>query len=274
MGRTDVRDLEAMAAADEPITMLTAYDAPTARILDDAGVDILLMGDSAGNLVLGHDDTLSVTIDEALTLTGAVARGAEEALVVGDMPFGSYGASTAQSVENAQRFLTEADAQAVKLETAPGGERTVALIDRLTELGVPVMGHTGLTPQRVNEVGGRVVQGRDTEHSASPETLVETALALEDAGAFAIVLELVAEPAAKRVTEAVDVPVIGIGAGRHVDGQVLTISDVLGYGEYDLTFDKEYADVPSVVAEAAADYVAEVRDGAFPTREHTFDPED
>ena len=274
MGRTDVRDLEEMADADEPITMLTAYDAPTAGILDDAGVDILLMGDSAGNLVLGHDDTISVTVEEALTLTGAVARGAEEAMVVGDMPFGSYGASTAESVENAKRFLTEADAQAVKLETAPGGERTVELIDRLTELGVPVMGHTGLTPQRVNEVGGRVVQGRDTEHSASPEALVETAEALEDAGAFAIVLELVAEPAARRVTEAVDVPTIGIGAGRHVDGQVLTISDVLGYGEYDLTFDKEYANVPGVVADAAAEYIGEVRDGEFPTRDHAFDPED
>ncbi|MFB6121228.1 MAG: 3-methyl-2-oxobutanoate hydroxymethyltransferase [Halobacteriaceae archaeon] len=271
MTRTDVRDLETMADADEPITMLTAYDAPTAGILDDAGVDILLVGDTAGELVLGHDDTTSVTLDEMLTFTGAVARGSEEAMVVGDMPFESYGASMADSVNAAKRFLTEADAQAVKLETAPGGDWTVAFIDRVTELGVPVMAHTGLTPQRVNEVGGRVVQGRNTEHSASAETLIQTAEALEDAGAFAIVLELVTELAAKRVANAVDVPVIGIGAGRHVDGQVLTISDVLGYGDYDLTFDKEYADVPSVVADAAAEYVREVRESDFPTADHAFD---
>jgi 3-methyl-2-oxobutanoate hydroxymethyltransferase len=274
MSRTDVRDLQRKAAEDDPIAMLTAYDAPTAGILDEAGVDVLLVGDSAGNLVLGHDDTTAVTLAEMLTFTGAVVRGSESAMVVGDMPFGAYGASMADSVDAAKRFLTEAGAQAVKLETAPGGEWTVELVDRLTELGVPVMGHTGLTPQRVNEVGGRVVQGRDTAHSASPAALVETAEALEAAGAFAVVLELVSEPAAERVAAAVDVPVIGIGAGRHVDGQVLTISDVLGFGEYDLTFDEEYADVPGVVAEAAAAYVSEVRTGAFPTREHVFDAEE
>ena len=273
MSRTDVRDLAEMSERDDPIAMLTAYDAPTAGLLDDAGVDVLLVGDSAGNLVLGHDDTTAVTLEEMLTLTGAVVRGSESAMVVGDMPFGAYGADRGASIENAARFLKEAGAQAVKLETAPGGERTVALVDHLTELGVPVMGHTGLTPQRVNEVGGRVVQGRDTAHSASPETLVETAEALADAGAFAVVLELVSEPVARRVTAAVEVPVIGIGAGRHVDGQVLTVSDVLGYGEYELTFDEQYADVPAVVREAAADYVADVRSGSFPTADHVFDPE-
>jgi 3-methyl-2-oxobutanoate hydroxymethyltransferase len=273
MPRTDVRDLEQLQADDDPITMLTAYDAETARLLDGAGVDLLLVGDSVANLKLGYEDTTRVTVDEMLTFTGAVVRGSEDAMVVGDMPFRSYGASMAESVESAGRFVQEAGAQAVKLETAPGGEFTVELVERLTELGIPVLGHTGLTPQRVNEVGGKVVQGRDTAHSASPEELVETAVALEAAGAFAVVLELVSEPAARRITEAVDIPTIGIGAGRHVDGQVLTVSDVLGFGEYDLTFDKEYADVPSVIRDAAGEYVADVRSRSFPARENVFDPE-
>jgi 3-methyl-2-oxobutanoate hydroxymethyltransferase len=273
MDRTDVRDLRAKASAGEPITMLTAYDAPTARIEDEAGVDAVLVGDSLGNNVLGHDTTVAVTMAEMVSHTAAVAGAVDSALVVADLPFGAYGGDFADTFENATRLLKEGGADAVKLETAPGGERTIAETEHLTELGVPVLGHTGLTPQRVNEVGGHVVQGRDTEYSASPAELLATAEALADAGAFGVVLELVSEPVAAEMTEAIDVPTIGIGAGRGVDGQVLTVNDVLGFGP-ELTFNEAYADVPTVMADAIAAYLSDVEDGAFPSAEHAFDAEE
>jgi 3-methyl-2-oxobutanoate hydroxymethyltransferase len=271
MERTDVRDLDTKVDADEPITMLTAYDAPTAEIEDEAGVDVILVGDSLGDNVLGHETTIPVTVAEMVSHTAAVTRAVDSAMVVADMPLGAYGGAFEDTLDNATRLLKEAGADAVKLETAPGGETTVEEVERLTELGVPVMAHTGLTPQRVNEVGGHVVQGRGTDYSASPEELVATGRALAEAGAFSLVLELVAEPAARRVTDAVDVPTIGIGAGRGVDGQVLTVSDVLGFGP-DLTFNEAYADVPEIVAEAVGEYLADVEREAFPTAEHAFDP--
>jgi 3-methyl-2-oxobutanoate hydroxymethyltransferase len=273
MSRLSVADVHRKYADGEPLTMLTAYDAPIARLVDEAGVDLILVGDSAGDNHLGYDDTLPVTVEEALSNTAAVDRAVEDAMVIADLPFGSYGGSIAGSVETATRFLKEAGADAVKLETAPRGEVTVDVVDRLTELGVPVMGHVGLTPQRMRQIGGGYVQGRDHAQSTTVEALVETAERLAAAGAFSVVLETVTEETGRRVTEAVDVPTIGIGAGREVDGQVLVITDVLGMGEsYSLS--KQYADLDTVIREAVSEYVADVESGAFPARDHVFDPVD
>ena len=269
MDRVTGQDLAAKKRSGEPVTMLTAYDAPTAAIEDAAGVDVILVGDSMGNVRLGHDDTLPVTLDESLSATAAVARGSDRAMVVGDMPFLSVGASTEQTVEHAGRYLKEAGAQAVKLETAVGGDVTPPIVDRMTELGIPVMGHTGLTPQRLKETGGYRVEGRDDE---AADALVETARDLEDAGVFAIVLEMVPEDVARRVTEAVDVPTIGIGAGRHVDGQVLVFEDLVGLTDGTPSFVEEYADVRSTMEAAVEDYVEDVEAGDFPRAEHAFDP--
>jgi 3-methyl-2-oxobutanoate hydroxymethyltransferase len=274
MARTSIPALYEKYENGDPLTMLTAYDAPIARLVDRGGVDMVLVGDSAGDNHLGYDDTLPVTLDEALSNTAAVDRAVEEAMVVADMPFLSYGASLETSVENAGRFLKEAGADAVKLETAPRGETTIDIVSRLTELGVPVVGHIGLTPQRMRQLGGGYVQGRGDGSSATVEALVDTATRLADAGAFAIVLEAVTEATGKEVTEAVDVPTIGIGAGRYVDGQVLVVTDLLGLSEESYGFSKAYADLGSVVEEAVTAYVDDVRDGAFPASEHVFDPVD
>lgn len=252
--------------------MLTAYDAQMGRIVDEAGVDVVLVGDSMGNMQLGYDSTLPVTMEEAVSSTAAVSRAVESAMVVADLPFLSAGASMEDSVENAGRFLKEADADAVKIETPPGGTVTVDVTDRLTELGIPVMGHIGFTPQHLHQFGGHTVQGRGDEEATAE--LVETAERVEEAGAFAIVLEMVAEDAAKAVAEAVSIPTIGIGAGRHVDGQVLVINDVIGLGSYDLTFNKQYADAESVIRGAVEEYVEDVESESFPAEEHAFDPVD
>jgi 3-methyl-2-oxobutanoate hydroxymethyltransferase len=274
MPRRSISDLHETYRNGEPLTMLTAYDATVARLVDRGGVDVVLVGDSAGDNHHGYDDTLPVTMREALSNTAAVDRAVEEALVVSDLPFLSYGASMEQSVENAGRFMKEAGADAVKLETAPGGETTVEVVDRLTELGVPVMGHVGFTPQRTRQIGGSYVQGRDTEQSAAADELVETAEALAAAGVFALVVETVTEETGRRVTEAVDVPTIGIGAGRYTDGQVLVVNDLLGLDGESYRFSKQYADLGSLAEEAVERYVTEVRDGAFPAAEHAFDPVD
>jgi 3-methyl-2-oxobutanoate hydroxymethyltransferase len=274
MSRTSIPDISEKYAEGTPLTMLTAYDAPIARQVDRAGVDMILVGDSAGDNHLGYDDTLPVTLEEALSNTGAVVRGTEQALVVADMPFLSYGTSLPESVENAGRFLKEEHADAVKVETAPYGETTIEVVDRLTELGIPVQGHIGLTPQRTGQIGGAYVQGRDTETSTTGDALVETATRLEESGAFSIVLETVSEPVARRVTEAVDVPTIGIGSGRYVDGQVLVVTDVLGLGAEPYSLSKQYADLDSAVHSAVSQYVAEVESGEFPTAENAFDPID
>ncbi|MFT4944844.1 MAG: 3-methyl-2-oxobutanoate hydroxymethyltransferase [Halovenus sp.] len=272
MERNSVRDLYETYREGEMLTMLTAYDAPIATQVDAGGVDMILVGDSAADNHLGHDDTLPLTMAEALSNTAAVDRAVDEAMVVGDMPFGSYGASMEQSVENATRFMKEAGADAVKLETAPHGQTTIDIIDRLTELGLPVMGHVGFTPQRMHQIGGPYIQGRGHTSSAHVDALVETAEALEDAGAFGIVLETVTEETGRRVTDAVDVPTIGIGAGRHVDGQVLVTNDLLGLGGEAFKLSKQYADVDSVVQEAVGEYVEEVENGEFPAEENVFDP--
>ncbi len=272
--RTSVRDIYEKYENDETLTMLTAYDAPIAAQVDAGGVDMILVGDSAADNHLGHEDTIPLTMEEALSNTAAVDRAVEDAMVVGDLPFLSYGASMEESVNNAGRFMKEAGADAVKLETAPHGDTTIEIIDRLTELGIPTMGHIGFTPQRMHQIGGAYIQGRGHTSSAAVDPLVETAQRLEDAGVFTIVLETVTEEVGKRVSEAVDVPTIGIGAGRHVDGQVLVITDMLGLGGKAFKLSKQYADIDSEIRSAVEAYVDEVESGEFPAEENVFDPVD
>ncbi|WP_232702406.1 3-methyl-2-oxobutanoate hydroxymethyltransferase [Halobacterium wangiae] len=253
---------------DEPLTMLTAYDAPTASIVDDAGVDVILVGDSVGNANLGYDTTLPVTVDEIASATGAVARATDEALVVADMPFLSFGADQSESVRNCGRMLKEEDADAVKLECGP---HTVELTERLTDLGIPVMAHLGLTPQHVNQLGGFFRQGTDQD---AAERILELARRHEDAGAFSLVLEHVPANVAADVTDALDVPTIGIGAGPDTDGQVLVITDVLGLSERSPPFSRQFGDVKSEMENAVGDYVEAVESGEFPADEHSHVEED
>jgi 3-methyl-2-oxobutanoate hydroxymethyltransferase len=256
-------DLAVWKQRQERFVMLTAYDALTARVLDEAGVPLLLVGDSVGNNVLGYDTTIPVTMEEALIFTAAVARGVGNALVVGDLPFGSYQASAAEAVRNAAR-LVKAGANAVKLE---GGRRSAKAVGRMTRAGIPVMGHLGYTPQSANVFGRRVVRGRGGEG----DELLADALALQDAGCFAIVLEAIPAELGARVTQAVEVATIGIGAGAEVDGQVLVITDLLGLSP-DPTprFVKRYADLRSLITEAASRFAKDVAEGHYPAPEHRY----
>jgi len=258
-----VHDMAAWKARGERFIMLTAYDALTARVLDEAGVPLLLVGDSLGNNVLGYDSTIPVTMEEAVIFTAAVARGASNPMIVGDLPFGSYQASAKEAMRNAAR-LVKVGANAVKLE---GGRRSAEAVRRITDAGVPVMGHLGLTPQSFNAFGGFRVQGRGEQG----EGLLADALALQEAGCFSIVLEAIPAELGKRVTEALDVPTIGIGAGPHCDGQVLVITDLLGLTP-DPTprFVKRYADLRSTVAEAAQRFAKDVAEGHYPAQEHEY----
>jgi 3-methyl-2-oxobutanoate hydroxymethyltransferase len=239
---------------------LTAYDYPTARLLDEAGVDVLLVGDSLGMVVLGYESTLPVSIEEMLHHTRAVRRGTRRALVVADMPYGSFHSDIAESVRNAMRFVKDAGAEAVKVE---GGERRLELIVRLTEAEIPVMGHVGLTPQSLNALGAFRVQGKTVN---AAEQLLRDARAVEAAGAFAVVLEAVPRELAAQITRELRIPTIGIGAGPDCDGQILVIHDLLG-----LTFGKtpkfarQYADVGRIISKAARDYCEDVRGGMFPS---------
>ncbi len=249
----------------EPIVMVTAYDAPFARIVHEAGVDIILVGDSVGNNVLGYKDTLPVTMEDMLRHVQAVRRGAPEAFIVADMPFLSYQCSEDEAVYNAGRFLKEAGANAVKIE---GGSFFAPLVERLVKCGIPVMGHLGLTPQSINVFGGYKVQGKDEK---SAEFLINEAKALEKAGVFAIVLELVVEETAQMITEAVKVPTIGIGSGRFCDGQVLVLHDLLGLNpEFLPKFAKRYANLHQIALEAVKNYAKEVRSRTFPSEENVF----
>jgi|SRR5580698_1316844 3-methyl-2-oxobutanoate hydroxymethyltransferase len=242
------------------ITCLTAYDYATSRLLDEAGVDVLLVGDSVGMVVLGYDSTLPVSIEEMLHHTRAVRRGTRRALVVADMPYGSYHSDIAESVRNAMRFVKDAGAEAVKVE---GGERRLELIVRLTEAEIPVMAHIGLTPQSLNALGGFRVQGKTVD---AAEQLLRDARAVEAAGAFAVVLEAVPRELAAQITRELRIPTIGIGAGPDCDGQILVIHDLLG-----LTFGKtpkfarRYANVGQIIAKAAREYCEDVRGGTFPS---------
>ena len=252
-------DLLRMKRGGERIAMLTAYDFTMARLLDRAGVDVLLVGDSLGMVVLGYENTVGVTVDAIVHHAAAVTRGASRALVVADMPFLSCHAGVPDAIRAAGRMLREGGAQAVKIE---GGHAVLEVTQRLVEAGVPVMGHLGLTPQSVHQIGGFRRQARNRREA---DKLLSSARALEAAGAFAVVLEAIPDEVAAEVTEALEIPTIGIGAGPHCDGQVLVSHDILGlYDEFVPGFVKQYANLGREMTEAAAEYVQEVREGAFP----------
>ena len=261
--RITVRDLQGAKERGERWAMLTSYDMLTAALFDDAGIPALLVGDSAGNNVLGYDTTVPVTVDDMVPLVRGVVRGTKRALVVADMPFGSYQASPQQAFETAVRFMREG-AQAVKLE---GGRRVLPQVELLVESGIPVMGHIGLTPQSVNTLGGYRVQGRGD----AGDLLLKDALALERAGAFALVLEVVPSDLAERITQELTIPTIGIGAGPGTDAQVLVWTDMAG-----LTpgpgpkFLKRYADLRTVLTDAVTAYSEDVREGRYPAQEHGY----
>jgi 3-methyl-2-oxobutanoate hydroxymethyltransferase len=266
--RITVPDLGRMKAAGERITMVTAYDWTFARLLEAAGVELLLVGDSLGNVVQGHDTTLPVTLDEMIYHTRLVARGASRALVIGDLPFGTYQSSPERASESAIRLVKEGGAQAVKLE---GGVTMAAAIEAITRMDVPVMGHVGLTPQSVHRMGGHKVQGRRQGHApGSRARVVEDARAVESAGAFAVVLEGIPLDLAAEITAELTIPTIGIGAGVFCDGQVLVLHDMLGLSSRAPKFAKAYAALADEVTRAAEDYVHEVKSGAFPTDAHSF----
>ncbi len=261
--RTTVRDLRAMKDRGERWPMLTAYDYSTATVFDEVGVPVLLVGDSAANVVYGYDSTVPVDIDELLPLVRGVVRGAPHALVIADLPFGSYQISPEQALTSAARFLKSGGAQAVKLE---GGARVVRQVDALVGAGIPVMAHLGLTPQSVNVLGGYRVQGRGDDG----DQLLADALALEAAGAFAVVLEVVPADLAARVSKELTIPTVGIGAGPDTDAQVMVWQDMAGLTASPARFVKRYADLRGVLGEAARRFSTEVRTGVYPTIEHSY----
>jgi 3-methyl-2-oxobutanoate hydroxymethyltransferase len=260
--RVTTSSFAAMKESGTPIAVVTAYDSPGARLADEAGVDAILVGDSLGMTVLGYDSTLPVTMDDMVRHTAAVARATSRAMVVADMPFGSYQASSDDAVTNAARLLAEGGAAAVKLE---GGVAVAPLVDRLVSAGIPVMGHIGLTPQSIHAFGGYRVQGRDTDAALA---LAGDALALEEAGVFAVVLELVPAELAALITEELDIPTIGIGAGGFCDGQVQVFHDLLGLGTVAPRHARQYVDAGAAIRDALGAYAADVRTGAFPSEEH------
>ena len=253
----------------EKISMLTAYDYSMAAMVDEAGIDMILVGDSLGMVYLGYENTLAVTMDDMIHHTKAVVRGSKQAMVVGDMPFLSYHVSVKEAVRNAGRFVQEAGAQAIKLE---GGEERLPVVRAILDAQIPVMGHIGLTPQSVNQFGGFKVQGKDLE---TAQKLIRDAKLLEEAGVFAIVLEGVPTKLAERITAEVNVPTIGIGAGHHCDGQVLVINDMLGMFKGHIPkFVKKFANLEPLIIEALKDYKKEVEEGTFPGQEHGFTIQD
>ncbi|TJY44316.1 3-methyl-2-oxobutanoate hydroxymethyltransferase [Cohnella pontilimi] len=265
-----VPKIKAMKQAGKPIAMLTAYDYPSARLAEEAGVDIILVGDSLGNVVLGYDTTVPVTLEDMIYHTRAVVRGAPGTMIVTDMPFATYRLGPEETLRNAARIMREGGAHAVKME---GGADLAEEIRRLTASGIPVIGHLGLTPQSVHQIGGYKVQGKDSNDA---ERLLSDAKALEQAGVFGIVLELVTEPVAAAVTKSVQVPTIGIGAGQNCDGQVLVYHDILRYGSgiRDKRFVKTYADVGETIRNAITSYVEDVKTKAFPEAKHGFPLDD
>jgi 3-methyl-2-oxobutanoate hydroxymethyltransferase len=263
--RRTILDLQAMKADGEKIAVLTAYDYPFARIMDQAGIDVVLVGDSAGSVVAGYDTTLPVTMEEMLYHTRAVVRGVSQALVVADMPFLSYQVDLAEARRNAGLLIKEGGAQAVKLE---GGVHVAETIRAIVNMDVPVVGHIGLTPQSIHRMGGYRVQGRE---EAQSKQLLADARAVADAGACAVVLEAIPAKLAGEISAALLIPTIGIGAGVDCDGQVLVIHDILGLCEkYSPKFVKRYADVSGTIRQGIDDYIHEVKDGSFPGPEHSF----
>ena len=264
--RVTIRDLQSAKDRGERWPMLTAYDYSTARIFDEAGIPVLLVGDSAANVIYGYDTTVPVTVDEMLPLVRGVVRGTQRALVVADLPFGSYQSSAAQALETSARFMKEGGAQAIKLE---GGQRVAPQVEAMVSAGIPVMAHVGLTPQSVNALGGYRVQGRGDE---AAHRLIQDAKALQHAGAFAVVLEVVPSELAAQVTKALHIPTIGIGAGPSTDAQVLVWQDMAGLrgARKPAKFVKEFADVGAILRDAATRYGHEVRGGTYPAAEHEY----
>jgi 3-methyl-2-oxobutanoate hydroxymethyltransferase len=263
--KVTVPDVVQMKRDGRKVTMMTAYDVAFARLVDQAGIDITLVGDSLGMVMLGYPTTVPVTMDDMVRHAAAVSRGTKRALLVGDMPFGSYQTGRDDAVRNASRFLKEAGMDAVKLE---GGHEVADITRSLVESGIAVMGHVGLTPQRVAQFGGFKVQAKSAE---AARRLIDDCVALEHAGCFSIVLEGIPAPVAAMTTERVGIPTIGIGAGVGCDGQVLVLHDTLGlFGDFKPKFAKRYADLGPVVVEALQRYDREVRDGTFPDDEHSF----
>ena len=263
--RITISQIKEMKRKGERIPMLTAYDYPTAKLVEESGVPMILVGDSLGQVVLGYPSTVQVTMEDMLHHTKAVVRGTQRALIVGDMPFMSYQPDISTALRNAGRFLQEAGAQAVKLE---GGVTAAETVSRIVEWGIPVMGHIGLTPQSVNQLGGYKVQGRTPEAAAR---LIRDAQALQEAGAFAIVLESVPTPLSRLITERLSIPTIGIGAGLYCDGQVQVLHDMIGlFTDFVPKHAKRYAEMAQVFQEALGAYVREVREEEFPTEKESF----
>ncbi|MGE3075208.1 MAG: 3-methyl-2-oxobutanoate hydroxymethyltransferase [Dehalococcoidia bacterium] len=270
MGRISIHQLKQWKAEGKRFAMITAYDYPSARLVEQAGIPIILVGDSVGSVVLGYDSTVPVTMDDIVYHTRAVVRATSKAIILADMPFMSYQANADEAVRNAGRLLQEGGATAVKLE---GGSHVAPLVRRMVESGIPVMGHLGLTPQSVNQFGGHKVQGKTPAAAAK---LVNDARALEEAGAFAVVLETIPAPLAKMVSERISIPTIGIGAGPYCDAQVQVFHDMLGI--YDdrrtLKHAKRYAVLGATIRDAVRSYIDEVEGGEFPTNEHSFEMEE
>jgi 3-methyl-2-oxobutanoate hydroxymethyltransferase len=263
--RVNINQIKEMKQKGEKITMLTAYDTPFARILDEAGVDILLVGDSVGSVVAGYPNTLPVTIDEMIYHTRAVVTGTERALVVIDMPFMSYQISIEDAKRNAGRMIKESGAEAVKLE---GGVNMKEAIKAIVDIDIPVMGHIGLTPQSIHQMGGHKVQGKVEEQK---QKIMADAVAVEEAGAFSVVMECIPTELAQEITEQLSIPTIGIGAGIHCDGQVLVIHDLLGLmGDFRPKFVKSYVNLQQAITQAVKEYMDEVRKKKFPAEEQSF----
>ncbi len=258
-------DIQAMKNEGKKISMLTAYDYPMALLEDRAGIEIILVGDSLGMTVLGYENTIPVTMDEMIHHTKAVTRGAKFALIIGDMPFMSYNTSERDAILNAGRFMKEGGADAVKLE---GGASVKEIVKAIVRAGIPVMGHIGLTPQTISMLGGFKVQGRDAQ---AAQRIIDDAVLLEDAGAFSVLLEAIPAPIAKRITERLKVPTVGIGAGIHCDGQVLVVHDMLGFFDrFTPKFAKRYINLNELMLKAFGSFKEEVLNGEFPTDQHSF----
>jgi 3-methyl-2-oxobutanoate hydroxymethyltransferase len=263
--RVTINKIKEMKQKGEKITMLTAYDYATAKIVDEVGVPLILVGDSLGTVVLGYGSTIPVTMDEMIHHTKAVVRGTKQAMVIGDMPFMTYHVSVDDALRNAARFIQEAGAQAVKLE---GGVTVAEKVRRVVECGMPVMGHIGLTPQSIHQLGGHKIQGKSPEAAAN---MLEDARALEQAGAFAIVLETIPAQLATLISQTVGVPTIGIGAGIGCDGQVQVINDILGsFADFVPKHAKQYAKLTDIIRKAVSEYYDEVKAGSFPTEKQSF----
>ncbi len=267
--KNTVRTFQTAKETGKKITMLTAYDYSTARLMDEAGIDAILVGDSLGNTILGYEDTVSVTMEDMIHHGAAVARGVSNTMVVVDMPFMSFQTSAYDALVNAGRLMKEGRAAAVKLE---GGKSVCPQIKAITDAGIPVMAHLGLTPQSINAFGGNRVQGKSEE---AAKQILEDAYAVQEAGAFAVVLECIPAKLATLITNKLSIPTIGIGAGNGCDGQILVYQDMLGmFSDYVPKFAKKFADVGAIMKNAFADYIKEVSEGTYPAEEHTFKIDD